>query len=265
MKGGPLDCDSLQLVQPRLCWHVQSNTQTKKHQFETRLSRAHTLHIVHLSRHIVLLSLEQISPVKKKTNIPNTSTWAHPPPCHKTRTEWNLKRFSQKCFHGQGVFCRNVSDFVPFSDFNQIPRGNVLRSSTLRWVTSGTYAELDTDRLYDEGGQQENVSHWAASCNWWDKQHRFLAWYFGLSILLHQSTVALLGINEWPGRKWDWSDSQWTSPCLLTVLDTGYTVLFTCITSPASLPLSVKLQCHRSDPAFSCFGPLVLHGQVELR
>lgn len=41
------------------------------------------------------------------------------PACPETGTEWNLKRFSQKCYHGKGVFCRNVSDFVPFSGFGK--------------------------------------------------------------------------------------------------------------------------------------------------
>ena len=50
----------------------------------------------------------------------DTHVWAQrsedAPGSDRTGTEWDLKRFSQKIFHGKGVFCRNVSDFFMFSN-----------------------------------------------------------------------------------------------------------------------------------------------------
>lgn len=56
------------------------------------------------------------------------------PACPETGTEWNLKRFSQKCFHDKGVFCRNVSDFVLFSDYG--------------WNRGGMWIDIQVSNCY---------------------------------------------------------------------------------------------------------------------
>lgn len=94
-----------------------------------------------------------------------------------TGTEWNLKRFRQKCFHRQGVFCRNVSDFLLFSGFKLNLSGGSLRHRSIRrWVTSGTRRHSLNQTLAAVTMKVDSSRLWLPAWEpqlsyWWNKRH----------------------------------------------------------------------------------------------